>query len=218
MKNNNTSPDNQPNQTSDHAARQAKRTAKRTGVTPAERTADAGYQKLPRQYRPKVSRDQRDPIAYDSHPHPSMKRFAEFLTLRFDAPRTRHSYYRQIGLVGKFCQCDPASLSEERFRDYILHVKTHKLWKPKTIRHVLPSGLRAIRYHGFCHPAAKVKRERIAFHTGRPLLIGASVKPEAKPPRRVSCPCCGGEMKPIFHVLPAWRSARPPPPMRATRA
>ena len=42
------------------------------------------------------------------------------------------------------------------------------------LRHVLPRGLRAVRYHGFCHPAAKVKRERIAFHTGRPLLVGAA--------------------------------------------
>jgi hypothetical protein len=84
------------------------------------------------------------------------------------------------------------------------------------LRHVLPGGLRAIRYHGFCHPAAKVKRERIAFHTGRPLLIGASARAEAKPPRRIACPCCGGEMKPVFQILPAWRSARPPPPKRAT--
>ena len=134
MKNNNASPDNQLNQTPDHSARQAKRTAIRKDASPVERTADAGYQKLPFQYRPKVSRDQRDPIAYDSHLHPSMKRFAEFLTLRFDAPRTRHSYYRQIGLVEKFCQCDPSFITEEQFRDYVLHVKTKKLWKPKTIR------------------------------------------------------------------------------------
>ena len=33
--------------------------------------------------------------------------------------------------------------------------------------------MRSIRYYGFCHSAAKVKRERIAFHTGRPLLLGA---------------------------------------------
>jgi hypothetical protein len=29
------------------------------------------------------------------------------------------------------------------------------------LRHVLPSGLRSIRYYGFCHPAAKAKRQRI---------------------------------------------------------
>jgi len=29
---------------------------------------------------------------------------------------------------------DPATLGEDPFRDYILHVKTRKAWKPKTIR------------------------------------------------------------------------------------
>ncbi|MBP7951443.1 MAG: transposase, partial [Verrucomicrobiales bacterium] len=55
------------------------------------------------------------------------------------------------------------------------------------LRHVLPQGLRAIRYHGFLHPAAKAKRERIAFHTGRPLLIGAAATTPPKPPHVVKC-------------------------------
>jgi len=126
MKNNNASPDNQLNQTPDHSARQAKRTAIRKDASPVERTADAGYQKLPFQYRPKVSRDQRDPIAYDSHLHPSMKRFAEFLTLRFDAPRTRHSYYRQIGLVEKFCQCDPSFILKSAVKTKIFTAKAQR--------------------------------------------------------------------------------------------
>lgn len=53
------------------------------------------------------------------------------------------------------------------------------------LRHVLPRGLLAVRYHGFCHPAAKAKRERIAFHTGRPLPIGAATDDYPKTtPRR----------------------------------
>jgi len=40
------------------------------------------------------------------------------------------------------------------------------------LRHVLPKGLRSIRYYGFCHPSAKKNRERIAFHTGLPLQCG----------------------------------------------
>ncbi|MGA9638138.1 IS91 family transposase, partial [Flavobacterium sp.] len=32
------------------------------------------------------------------------------------------------------------------------------------LRHVLPRGLRAVRYYGYCHPAAMAKRERVAFH------------------------------------------------------
>ena len=79
------------------------------------------------------------------------------------------------------------------------------------LRHVLPCGLRAIRYHGFCHPAAHKKRERIAFHTGRPLLIGAAAIAPPKPPHVVSCPCCQQPMTRLASILPAWRRARPPP-------
>ena len=80
------------------------------------------------------------------------------------------------------------------------------------LRHVLPCGLRSIRYYGFCHPAAKAKRERIAFHGGRPLLIGALVLPPAKPPAApYTCPCCGGAMKPIASFHPRWRASRAPP-------
>ena len=92
------------------------------------------------------------------------------------------------------------------------------------LRHVLPSGMRAVRYYGFCHPAAKVKREHIAFHTGRPLLIGALPVPPEKPPHVVACPCCGEPMKKIWQLLPAWRAApgmmpmsgpsRAPPPRK----
>lgn len=122
----NTNPGNQPNQNPDRRQRQAK--------TPPERTDEAGYQKLPHGFRPLAGCAQRDPLDYDSHPYPSMRRFAEFLALQFDAPRTRHSYYRQMRLVHEFCECDPADITEQRLRDYILHVKTVKRWKPKTIR------------------------------------------------------------------------------------
>jgi hypothetical protein len=79
------------------------------------------------------------------------------------------------------------------------------------LRHVLPRGLRAIRYHGFCHPAAKAKRERIAFHTGRPLLIGVAPVAVKKPPHAVSCSCCGEPMKQLLRLLPAWHAGREPP-------
>jgi hypothetical protein len=79
------------------------------------------------------------------------------------------------------------------------------------LRHVLPRGLRAVRHFGFCHPASQRKRERIAFHTGRPLLVGAEVAAPEKAPRVSACSCCGGEMRPFLRLLPAWRRARPPP-------
>lgn len=104
------------------------------GESPSSKTTAACYQKLPVKYRPNAGRSQRDPIDYDSHPYPSMKRFAELLVLRFNTPRTRHCYYRQMRLVHEFCATDPADITEQQFRDYVLHVKTKKLWKPKTIR------------------------------------------------------------------------------------
>ena len=77
------------------------------------------------------------------------------------------------------------------------------------LRHVLPKGLRAVRYYGFCHPAAKVKRERIAFHTGRPLLIGTIPASAKKTPHIVTCNCCGEPMKKLLTLLPAWRKPYP---------
>jgi hypothetical protein len=84
-------------------ARQAKK--------PDERTDETGYQKLPHDYRPLAGRAQRDPLDYDSHTYPSMLRFARHLALCFDAPRTRHSYYRQKRLVHEQAGCDPAEMT-----------------------------------------------------------------------------------------------------------
>ena len=103
MKTINTYPDNNPNQTLSRRSRQVKRPDER----PDERTTAAGYQKLPHQYRPKAGCDQRDPIDSENHPYPSMKRFAEFLALRFNTSRTGHSYYRQMRLVHEHCGGDP---------------------------------------------------------------------------------------------------------------
>jgi hypothetical protein len=82
------------------------------------------------------------------------------------------------------------------------------------LRHVLPRGLQAVRHYGFSHPAAKAKRERVAFHTGLPLLVGAAAPPAPLPPpptRLPTCPCCGQPMKCVLRVLPSWRSPRGPP-------
>jgi integrase/recombinase XerD len=125
-KNNNTNSDNQPEKTPPPRQRQGKKSDGRTD--------EAGYQKLPPELRPFAGAAQRDPLHYDSHPYPSMLRFAKHLALYFDAPRTRHSYYRQIRLIHEWCQCDPATITEERLRDYFLYVKTVKAWKSKTIR------------------------------------------------------------------------------------
>jgi len=84
--------------------------------------------------RPKAGARYADPLDYPQHPYDSMKRFAQLLALRYDMVRTRHSYYRSLRLIHEHCQCDPAVLTQAQLRDYILHVKTRKSWKPKTIR------------------------------------------------------------------------------------
>lgn len=78
----------------------------------------------------------RDPLGY-RHPYDSMRRYAELLALRHDSARTRHSYYRAMRLVHEHYGVDPATLGEDALRDYILHVKTRKGWKPKTIRQTM---------------------------------------------------------------------------------
>lgn len=86
------------------------------------------------------------------------------------------------------------------------------------LRHVLPRGLRAVRYFGFCHPAAKLTRERVAFHTGRPLPVGAAAAIPAKPPHSVPCRCCGEPMRKLLRLLPAWKPSRAPPAMEQSCA
>ena len=81
-------------------------------------------------------RQHADPLSYE-HPWPSMADYAKRLALVSDAARTRHAYYRAMRLVHEHFSCDPASISEDQLRDYILHVKTVRLWRPKTIRQTL---------------------------------------------------------------------------------
>ncbi len=86
-----------------------------------------------------TARDFVNPVDYD-HPHASMARFADLLALRYDANRTRHSYYRQIRLIHVHYESDPALLSEAQLRDYFLHVKLRKHWQPKSIRQALAAA------------------------------------------------------------------------------
>jgi hypothetical protein len=84
------------------------------------------------------------------------------------------------------------------------------------LRHVLPVGLRSIRRYGYCHPAAKDTRERVAFHTGCTLVVGP---PEPVPPSPgFLCPCCGAPMIPLQKLPALWKSGRVPPPPIARAA
>ncbi len=69
-----------------------------------------------------------------------MRRFAELLNQRHDASRTRHAYYRDTRLNHEHFGCDPEALTETDLRDYLLHVRNRKGWKPKTIRQTVASA------------------------------------------------------------------------------
>lgn len=82
------------------------------------------------------------------------------------------------------------------------------------LRHVLPGKLRAVRHYGFCHPAAKAKRERVAFHTGCQLYSQPkqAATTDCSTTRVPQCPRCGSTAEPIrIRLQPLWKSGLSPP-------
>jgi hypothetical protein len=78
------------------------------------------------------------------------------------------------------------------------------------LRHVLPRGLRSIRYYGFCHPTAKANRLRVQLHSGRALEFGAST-PLLPPPVSIPlCPCCRQPMRLLLFLAPSYPKRGPP--------
>ena len=72
------------------------------------------------------------------------------------------------------------------------------------LRHVLPAGLRSIRYYGFCHPTAKASRMRVQLHSGRILEFGHTAAPDLVEQTPDSscrvCPKCGQPTQLIFSL------------------
>jgi len=93
-----------------------------------------------------------------------------------------------------------------------------KRYKPRTVsgiefvkrylRHVLPPGLRSIRYYGFMHPAAVRNRERVRMFTGSPVLFGPRPKP--LPVGIPICPSCKVDMIRIARIPRAHFNRGPP--------
>jgi hypothetical protein len=74
--------------------------------------------------------------------------------------------------------------------------------------------MHSVRLYGFCHPAAKKKRERVRFLTGMPLAIQAPQPLPTIPPKPWTCPCCKAPMLLIGSLPRIMRSnsqTRPPP-------
>jgi hypothetical protein len=79
-------------------------------------------------------------------------------------------------------------------------------------RHVLPKGVRSVRYYGFCHPSAKATRLRVQLHSGRAVSFDPSA-PALSAPAGCSaplCPKCRQAMQLFWSVSP-WQKTRGPP-------
>ncbi len=77
------------------------------------------------------------------------------------------------------------------------------------LQHVLPRGLRSLRYYGFCHPAAKTKRLRVQCHAGGPIQLGATSLP-APSAQPYLCPCCHHPMTFLRKISSPYRQRGPP--------
>jgi len=84
------------------------------------------------------------------------------------------------------------------------------------LRHVLPRGLRSIRYYGFCHPAAKANRMRLQFHTGLAVEFGAAPEPASPPSKAPLCAGCGKPMHLVLRLLAPYKERGPPAPAAST--
>ena len=84
------------------------------------------------------------------------------------------------------------------------------------LRHVLPRGLRSVRYYGFCHPTAKASRLRVQLHSGKPLDLGRAPPASASPapllpePSAPLCPQCGQPMQLLLSINLCQRNRGPP--------
>jgi hypothetical protein len=81
------------------------------------------------------------------------------------------------------------------------------------LRHVLPAGLRSVRYYGFCHPTAKANRMRVQLHSGRPVQFGQTSLLSLEPAASTcpACPHCGQPMQLLLCLSPGYRTRGPPP-------
>ena len=105
------------------------------------------------------------------------------------------------------------------------------------LRHVQPAKLRAVRYYGYHHPAAKKNRQRVQQGSRAAPMITppsdpAALETQNEEPttakREHLCPCCQQPMKMIARIEPAWKNgllwllpqqSRAPPsvPLQITR-
>jgi len=97
------------------------------------------------------------------------------------------------------------------------------------LRHVQPAKLRAVRYYGYHHPAAKKTRQRVQQGSGptstavptadNTTTTTTAGNPEPATQNRLpKCPCCQQPMPLIARILPAWKRGALWQPVAQSRA
>jgi hypothetical protein len=105
-----------------------------------------------------------------------------------------------------------------RYKDRAAGNTTRKLtlsgieFVKRYLRHVQPAKLRAVRYYGYHHPAAKKKRQRVQAAGGsnaEARMTNVEATPENQEQRsknaQPQCPCCQQPMIIIARILPGWK-------------
>ena len=117
----------------------------------------------------------------------------------------------------RMVRVDPKAVTF-RWKDRSDHNQIKELTLPgvefvrRYLRHVLPTGLRSVRYYGFCHPTAKANRLRIQLHSGRPVQFGhtAGLPPQTPLCACPPCPRCGQPTQLLFRLGPCHPERGPP--------
>lgn len=118
----------------------------------------------------------------------------------------------------RMLQVDPDSVTF-RWKDRSEGNRKRELTLPgvefvrRYLRHVLPTGLRSVRYYGFCHPTAKASRLRVQLHSGGPVQFGNpnnTLLPSLAEDRCPPCPRCGQPTQLLFCVSLCQANRGPP--------
>lgn len=129
------------------------------------------------------------------------------------------NYVARTAISDSRIQCVTQDSVTFRWRDRANHNRLESLQVPgveflsRYFLHVLPTGLRSVRYYGFCHPAAKANRLRIQLGLGAAVDLGAlpsEVSPDKLNESYPRCPFCNGPTSWVGE-LPRGLHTRGPP-------
>ena len=74
------------------------------------------------------------PVAAPILAYESVRRYAEHLKLRDKARGSQEEYFRHVRKLAEYAQKDPASVSEDEARGYLLFLKERRGYAPSSLR------------------------------------------------------------------------------------